>query len=427
MIAPHQQHFAETARPYEGLWHGTGTGKTRTALHTVREHDGSILVIAPKTTVQKKQWQHEAKVLGLHEPVVISKEQFRRDYTELPHYGAVIVDEAHYVFGVTPNTRQRNKVRIPKASQLFEALDWYLKERSPDRLILATATPNKTPMGIWAASCLLHSNKALELPQWDFYEFRNRFYVRLPMDNVIYAPKRTQEAMDDLATLTRSLGHVLRLEDIKDVPEQTFRTVEFDLTAEQRAVLRDLPGAYTDQTALRAKRHQVENGLLYEDLFHEKVKRVYRQTQLVDNEKIDYIRERAIEFPKMVIFANYTAQVESISKALMKDGKVVHMLTGETENRKEMLEMAEAAESAYVVAQAAVSSEWEFKSCPVMIFASLSNKSLDYIQGKGRIQRYDAVKHNLYIHLVTDHKDSIDARWFETIMSGRDFNEALHV
>lgn len=421
MIAPHQKEFKETTRPWTGCWHGTGTGKTRTCLHTVREHEGSILVIAPKTTTQKKQWQEEAKVLGIHPPEVISKEMFRRDHKKLLRFRAVIVDEAHYVLGVSPNTRKRNKVTIPKASQLFEALEWYIEKHEPDQFILATATPNKTPMSIWAAGKLLGKD-------WDFYKFRDLFYIELPMDtwSPVYAPKRTQETIDALARFTLSLGPSLRLEDIKNVPEQSFITETFDLTAQQKEILKTLPGRFTDDNSLRCKKHQVENGVLYEDVFDAATGRVSRKTEFFSCEKMKYILERSHEFNKMIVFTNYIEQVDYIANMLEKEGKTVYKMDGRTKDRKAVEKAVESADSAYVVAQTSVSSEWEFKTCSVVIFSSLSNKSLDYIQGKGRVQRYDAVKKNLYIHLVTEYPKSIDRKWYNTIMNGKDFNEALY-
>lgn len=297
------------------------------------------------------------------------------------------------------------------------------------RFIPATATPNKTPMAIWAAGKLLGHKGA----EWDFYTFRSNFYVRLPMDAVVFAPKRDKDTMEELASLTRRIGRVLRLEDIKDVPEQTYITESFALTFPQTEALRSLPQRFTDQSSLRLKRHQVENGILYEDVFNPLTKKIERRTERFDNKKIDYIVERAYEFPKMVVFANYTEQVTAIAEALRKEHPLakVYTLTGATENRKELCNEAEKAKCAYIVAQSSVSSEWEFKSCPVVIFASLSNKSLDYIQGRGRVQRYDAVKHNLYIHLVSDASPksltTVDRKWYDTIQSGKDFNEALFV
>lgn len=419
MIAPHQQNFKDTARAYEGCWHGTGTGKTRTCLWAVKEHQ-RILVIAPKTSVMKGQWIDESITLHMkNTPVVMSKEQFRRDAKLIPRFDAVIVDEAHYVFGVTPNTRQRNRVKIPKASQLFESLLWYLEEHKPARVILATATPNKTPMAIWAAARLLGY-------RWDFYAFRDQFYVRLPMQHEVYSPRRDDIAMEALAGKTREIGQVLRLADIKDVPEQTFIVEEFPLTEEQKRVIKGLAGRFADAGSLRSKTHQVENGVLYEDVFDENTHKVSRKTELYTCEKIKYVVERSDEFVKMVVFANYTAQVEAIAKALRDNGKEnVFMMTGETKDRKEILDFCESAESAYLVVQGSISSEWEFKTANCMIFASLTNKAIDKIQSKGRIQRYDAVKANIYIDLVTNYSGSVDKKLFKCISSGEDFNIAL--
>lgn len=424
LIASHQEEFARTAPAHCGLFDGTGCGKTRTALHAVRDCDGSVLVIAPKSSVQKRQWQHEARVLGMAEPLVISKEDFRRDHLKLGRFRAVIIDESHNHFGVTTATRSVRKVVRPKASQLFEATVWYVETHKPDRLILATATPNKTPLAVWAAGRILGR-------QWDYAKFRHEFYTSFPMQMGyravdVFTPRRDPESMERLAAITRGLGRVLRLEDIRDVPEQTFRTVEFGLTKAQTDMLRELPNRFTDAGSLRTKRHQVENGVLYEDVFDPVTKRVARMSESIANEKIGYVLERATEFKKMVVFANYRRQVSDIARALREDGhENVFELTGDTKDRKALWEAAEALDSAYIVAQAGVSSEWEFKTCPVVIWASLSNKSLDYIQGRGRIQRYDAVKANLYIHLVTDYRGSVDRRWFDCIMTGRDYNEAL--
>jgi hypothetical protein len=418
MIAPHQQQFSDTSRAYDGLYHCTGSGKTRTAIYTVRAHAGSILVVAPKTSVQKGQWVKEAEKLGITPPVVISKETFRSQALMLPRYDAVIFDEAHHILGVTPNTRRRNKKVIPKASQLFECALWYVKTHAPKRVILATATPNKTPMSVWAAAKLIGLS-------WDWYQFRDDFYFRLPMDREVWAPYRDDDAVQRLGEKTRETGQTLRLDDIREVPEQIFKKVSVSLTKEQIEAKKKLYLLTSNPS--RQKYHEIENGILYLDEFNQKTGRVERKTVEYANEKVEHILELATEFPKMVIFANYSAQVEMIAKALEDAGKqCVLRLTGKTENRGEIEVRAEQSESAYIVAQASVSSEWEFKTCPVMVFASMSNRSVDHIQGLGRIQRYDHIKRNIYIYLVADDKGCVDSDWYDTIQSGKDFNDAMY-
>jgi superfamily II DNA or RNA helicase len=165
---------------------------------------------------------------------------------------------------------------------------------------------------------------------------------------------------------------------------------------------------------------------LYEDIFDPKSQKVITKAERISNEKLEYIVERSYEFDKMLIFATYTEQVDMIAEELRKNDKTVFVVDSRTKSIKDIEQQVEKMKSAYIVAQSSMSSEWEFKSCPVMIFASLTNRSIDYIQGQGRIQRYDNVKKNIYIHLITDYKGSVDNKWFKTIMSGRDFNEALY-
>lgn len=423
MIAQHQKDYKTIAKSYYGLWDGTGTGKTRTALHTLREYAnaGELLVIAPKKSVQKCQWQKEAIKIGIKPPDIISKETFRRDARDLRCYGAIIVDEAHYVFGVEAQTHRVNKQYVPKTSKLFSELHTYLKRTRPDRLILATATPNKTAMSIWAAAKLL----GVEI---DYFEFRKHFYIPIDMGfwNAVYMPIRTDDAKERLAQITKSLGRVLRIDDIKDVPPQIYITKEFDLTKAQKDMLKTLGSRFTGDATIRAKTHQIENGVLYEDVYDPRTNQIQKTATRIDNEKVDYIVERSYEFDKMLIFATYTEQVDMIAEALRKLDKNVFVVDSRTKDIKEVELQVESMKSAYVVAQSSMSSEWEFKSCPVTIFASLTNRSIDYIQGQGRIQRYDNVKKNTYIHLITEYPKSVDSKWFKTIMSGRDFNEALY-
>jgi superfamily II DNA or RNA helicase len=177
----------------------------------------------------------------------------------------------------------------------------------------------------------------------------------------------------------------------------------------------------------RTKIRTIENGCLYGtevEQVDEKTDRMVRGSKTFSSEKIDYILERAEEFPKILIFANYTAQVHAIKEALEKEGYNVLTLTGETADRSTVVERAEKAEACIVIAQSGISAGYELKSIPCVIFASKSNKFLDYDQGLGRVLRADALKKNLYIHLVV--KGGYDEDCHDTIMSGKDFQEKIH-
>ena len=391
-----------------GLWLGTGSGKTLTALSLAR---GSTLVICPKTQKEDRNWEREVEKNKLNiKLTTISKETFRRDWEKLPKFDTVIIDECHTSLGATPNIRYRKKVAIPKASQIFEAIESYLQRHNPSRLYLCTATIVRNPMTVWAASKLFGRG-------WDFYEFRNVFYVRLPMPGrEVWTQRKDDKTKDRLAKAVRSLGYVGRIEEYVDMPDQIFKTIFLDLNLKQQKRIKELPLEYPDPIVLLGKKHQVENGVLSGDEFN--------APETFDNGKVDKILEYASEFPRMVIFAKYRAQIDEIQRALTNEGYKTLTLTGDTADRGDVIKMANSMKECIFIAQAQVSSGWELPDFPVMIFASLDWSIVNYVQAIGRINRINNLKKNLYIHLVC--KNSIDERVYRSVVEDKmDFHIAI--
>lgn len=406
----HQQKIVADDPMKTGLWLGTGSGKTRIALSLAK---GPTLVIAPKTQKEDKNWEREAKAINFSYPLkVISKEEFRRDADSLPAYQTVIGDEAHTLLGVTPNARWSKGKQLPKTSLLFEALESYIKRTKPPRLYLCTATIMRSPMTVWGAARILGRNM-------DFFKFRDRFYVRLPMPfREVYTPRSDVKVKDFLARIVRDIGYIGRLEDFFDVPEQIWKTDHIELTAKQVARIKQLPLEYPDPLVGVMKRHQVENGVLAGDEFS--------KPEYFENGKIEKILDYAIEFPRIVIFARYRAQITQIAEALRKDGHKVWEMTGDTKERGALLSEAKK-ENGIFVCQAQISAGWELKEYPVMIFASRTNSWVDFDQAKGRIQRADHIKKNLYIKLIAHYKESVDDAMDYSLENKEDFNERLYL
>lgn len=391
---------------------GTGSGKTRTALLLAR---GKVLVIAPKTQVEDGNWMREADRLPdvqFNSISVVSKETFRKLHAQMERFDTVIVDEAHTALGVTPNVRYRNKNATPKTSQLFEALDEFVTRTQPERLYLCTATIMKSPMTVWGANKLLRKDR-----QWNFFDFRNQFYTKLPMPGRdVYAPKRDDNTKDKLAAMVQSLGYVGRLEDYFDVPEQTFITKYIELTAKQKARIKELPMEYPDPIVLIGKRHQVENGVLSGDEFN--------APEYFDNGKIDKILELVEEFPRMIIFCKYRAQIDAIEDAVHAAGHRTYVLHGDIQDRGGLLAAANKSDSYVFICQAQVSAGWELPACPVMVFASRTYSYVDYVQALGRIQRANNIKKNLYINLVV--KGGVDEAVDKALANKQSFDERLY-
>ena len=178
----------------------------------------------------------------------------------------------------------------------------------------------------------------------------------------------------------------------------------------------------------RAKQRIIENGCLYmyeTENLNEKEDIMRRKTITFTSEKIEYIKERAIEFNKLLVFANYTGQVHAIAKALEDDGHIVFTLTGQTKDRAVTIQKAEESPKCVIVAQCTISAGYELPSFPCVVFASLNWQSLHHIQAKGRVLRANKLKKNLYIYLVVKDKGSVDRDCYNAIMSGANFNEKV--
>lgn len=411
MIFKHQEDIIKEDKLYSGIFLGTGSGKTFIALSLAV---GKTLVICPKTQKEDQNWERELKRMGKKlNLTVISKETFRRDFASLPRYDTVICDEAHTMLGVTPNTRQRKKVIIPRTSQIYEAIRDYLVLNKPSRVYLLTATIMKSPMTVWGAAQLLGYN-------WDFFSFREAFYIRLPMPGRdVYAPNTSDSTKERLARLVKKIGYTGRLQDYFDVPEQSYKTIHIEPTKEQLKRIGEMKLEYPEPIVRVGKIHQVEQGMLSGDTFNE--------SEAIDNNKIDVIIDLMEEFPKMIVFCKYRMQIAQLVTAInKKNARTVAVLQGDTPNRGEIFKSLLTYDEYVLICQSQISAGWELPDCPVMVFASMDYSFVNRTQAEGRILRANHLKKNLYIDLITRYKGSVDEAVQKCIVSKQDFDERLY-
>lgn len=404
----HQLDIIQDDKKKVGLFLGTGSGKTLTALLLAR---GRTLVICPKTQHEDRNWHRECQKNNLKiNLTTISKETFRRDYDSLPRFDTIICDEAHTMLGVTPTIQYIKKQPRPRASQLYYCLKKFIDKTGPDRLYLVTATIIKNPMTVWGASQLLGYN-------FDFYKWREYFYTKIPIPNrEIWIQKNNDTVKAKLAEVVKKLGYVGRLEDYFDVPNQTHRIIYTELTTEQKNRIKEIPMEYPDKIVQVGKKHQIENGSLAGN--------EYEEAQHFKDNKLNIISDLAVEFPQMIVFAKYKIQIQQIANRLRKDGKKVLILDGDTKDRGSVLHEAKNSKECVFIAQASISSGWELPTYPTMVFASRTYSFVDADQSLGRIQRSDNIKKNLYIYLIV--KGGVDEAVHKCLEIKKDFSEKLY-
>lgn len=425
----HQQKIIDEDPKKCGIFLGTGGGKTLTALML---GSNPTIVVCPKTIRDARIWEKqnekiEEELGGLTDfLVVVSKEDWKKNWKQIidkmksssnDRPLKIIFDECHTIFGVTPATVQRNYVKYPKTSQIYSAVEESIQYAQPERLYFCSATPVSKPMHLWALATLLGK-------KWDWFAFRQKYYFE--MQRGVFIPRKSKELKDKMAELTKHFGYTGQLSDWFDVPEQTHEVIHFGLTPKQEKAVRDIEAMEADPLVRRAKIRTIENGVLYSkriERFSERVENLVDSVDIFPSEKIDYIVERAQEFPKILVFAAYSAQINEIAREVTKAGFPVVKLTGATKDRGIMLQQAEKASSCIVVAQSSISAGYELPSFPCVIYASKSYRYVDYEQSLGRVLRANHLKKNLYIHLVV--KGDADEACHETIMSGQDFQEKV--
>lgn len=414
----HQKKIVNDDPKVCGLFLGTGGGKTRVALELA---ESDTLVVVPKQQKLDETWQKNAREFGIDIKMkVVSKEDFRRDHKKYPRYKTLIVDESHFMCGMSPDTKRVKGVDVPKTSQMFDSLLWYINEHKPERFYLASATPASKPMNVFAIGKLFGKNL-------QFLLFRDRFYTQRRMGfRINWVPKTDKVSKELLASYLKKMGYTGQLSDWFDVPEQVHKTIYVGLSVEQKRAIKEILGSESDPMAVRARQRTIENGILYGYVnikINEIEDRLEKETTYYDNEKIDQVIQLAEEFPKMLVFCAYTGQIIQMQIALQKKGYKVRTLTGKTKDRATVIKEAESMPQCIVIAQASISAGYELPTFPCVVFASKNYKYLDYEQGKGRVLRANAIKKNIYIHLVV--KGGIDEECHKAIMAGQDFHEKV--
>lgn len=399
----HQKNLIDANPSKRLVAFGCGAGKTRTVLQLAANKGGTVLAVMPKTQVLDQTWEREMTATGIRVPLtVLSKEQFKKG---APKADILILDEGHVFLGVSPSTRYRNKIEIPRASQLFEEVVKWVDLNKPKAIYICSATPFPQPLALWAVARLFG------FIDWDYFAFRRKFYHYVPnIGRGVWIPKKDRESEDLLRVLALKVGTFGRLQDFFDVPDQVHKDITVGISTEQKKALKELPLLYPEPLARVSKRHQIEQG-------------VFDGEALIEY-KTEEIVPLVQEFEKVLIFARYTKQIEALEAAMRKRFKnhLVVTLTGATEDRRAVLMAAEASKKCIVIAQSQISTGYELPSFRCTVFASMSYSFVDYEQALGRTLRANAIAKNLYVYLLSD---EVDHAVLKAVKEKRDFNESL--
>jgi len=395
----HQQDIVERNPRKYGLWHGTGSGKTITAIALANKNKGETMIIVPNMGgMLLRKWEKAIKDYGEDGVTwyLVTKEQFRRDYKTLPPVDTLIWDEAHAVGN-------------PK-SQMHKALRLYIKVRNPGRVYLLTATPylSDAPMSVLAYGQLLGKD-------WKWLDFRQRFYKERYMGSrVIFVPR--DDVQSDLALLMKEIGNTVKLEECYDLPEHVYEEEIFEPTKEQEKLKKEIAEKETNPLTLYGKYHQIDQGIL--------IGNEYIADQACKAHKNDRVLELAHEHDKLAVFSRYNAHLNLLAEMLAEADIPHAIINGETKDKPEVAALLERSPRAVALINSSCAVGYELPSFTAICYASCSFNYIDYVQSLGRFDRVnqEPMRRVIY-HLMT--RESLDEQVLTALKKKETFSLAL--
>lgn len=388
---------------------GTGTGKTFASIMLANKNSDSVLIVCPKGL--KTNWQREMKRTWLgNRYLIVSKEEFRRDWDSIEQYGAVIMDEMHVLAG-KGNGQRLPGSRKRMGSQLHQAMYAYLKKHDVRFRYGLTATPFlRDAWNIFLIARLLGI-------EWNYFKFRQDFfYERYMGARTFWDAKPAKE--DDIAALVHQLGSTVKLDECVDIPEAVFETEYFELTKEQKSAISNVKESLP--IVRFTKHHQICGGALKGN--------EYTETEFIKCNKLSRVIELMEEYPKMIISCAYLAEMEilkaEISKQIAGTSIKIFMLDGSVDDKQLVIDQFNKMTKAILIVNAKCSEGWQAPTSKIIVFYSSDFSLKNKIQMEGRIRRIDHPQPCTYLSLVC--VDSIDEAVVKALNKKQNFDIAIY-
>lgn len=394
----HQRAIVDTAPDKYGLFLKMRVGKTATAIRLAATRASSALVIVPKSL--KEQWEEEIERWNNSNTkfYVITKETFRKDYKKIERYEACIVDECHIGFA---NFK----------SQLYKALDGYIRQHDITFIWLLTGTPYTS------SSWSIYSLGRLIGKEWKWYSWKTKFFNDIKMGRRTI-PVQKKGIEEELAKIINNIGCTLSLSDISEQAHDEYVKEYFDLNKEQKDAIKE---NFDPLPIVRfTKQHQIESGTLKGD--------GYVGDKNFECDKSKRLSEIVSSTKKIAIVARYNLQLESYKTLLSGLSSNIYTINGDTKNKNEIIKEIENCEECVVLINSACSAGYSLASIDTMVFASMDFSFVNHAQIKDRLKNLKKNKSCTYIYLLTrsDSKyKSVDQGVFDAVENKTNFDAII--
>jgi hypothetical protein len=318
----------------------------------------------------KSDWKKDAP-----HATVYTKEEIKKFGKDIKNPTCLVIDECH-----TCASPLFTKAR----SQLSTAIYNLIKENPNMHVLLLTATPIRNdPSSLHTLLC--YRGVFIPWKSWRerFYSLEYKPYLRFPA----YFPKADWRIK--IRPILEKYANIVSLRDcIGELPPETVELIKIK-NKPYVPVIGELP-KWTDH-------HQAE--------------------QVGKSEEI-----KKLGYRKLIIACHYTAQIDLLASELGKD-REVFVLDGRTKNPSEIKLLAQESDECYFIVQASMGMGWDGFMFPALVFASMSHKSVDHTQMKGRLRSVDDPHPVIYYYLIGG---KWDKRIYDSIMLNQDFNPHIY-
>lgn len=398
----HQQAIVDKNPARVLLGHEGGTGKTLTLLRLAEKNlhrSHIIFIICPKGL--KEQWKGKVKEYKvINDVFILTKEEFRRDWSRLPKFNCVIIDEIHHFSGLK--------------SQMHKSLVSYLKKHQPAFVYGGTGTPvRREPFNVYALG------RIFGYCPMSYIKFREMFYhVRYLGPRMIWERNTDEESRKKLMQFLSVFTDIVRLSDCFDMPEQLWLEPEVvGITLEQKKKIEEVRLEESKHLVKISAVHQIEGGTLKGNEFR-------ADWIAPESAKMKRIEELADEHEKLLIFMRYTLQIRETERRLRDLGYNVLTITGgNSKDHFLVSSMANAADKVVLIAQISVAAGWETPNIPFVVYAGVSYSYLDLQQSSWRVTRGNNLLPHVFLPLFGG---EVDKAVWKSLEAKKDFDPLLY-
>lgn len=410
-LMPHQQrildHIVERDNRKWGLFLDMGLGKTLLSLKIaeimVEKNISNVVLIIPPGL--KANWLKEISenthlnnveilpysMLSLGKGVDVLK-QIKNDTL-------VIFDEAHSI----KNPKSKRTKNILK---ILKTIDPYI--------LMLTGTPSpRSILDMWIYCEVLNAwSGNMKL---NYFQFSNIYaeWVDIKTSTISFKKQIGEKNREVLMMGLRDKVFFLKKEEVLDLPDKMYETIVYDLSAEQKKLLKNLKNEAISQVEPTQEYilATIHNFLMICSGFcnarYSKDGDKYKEVQvnvLKTNPKLNALKDLLMgNEKKIIIFCTYRKEIELISEMLgsMKESYVVRHGGLNQTDKEDVLEQFKTTDVKYMLATVqSTSTGLNITECDTIIYFNNTHDLTHRLQSEDRIHRIGQTSKCTYIDLV---------------------------